>query len=413
MLRSTSRSAGAARASAASTTCCACCGGAWGAGRAAPHSSSRCSRRRRVPLGDVFDRQIRGTDDPELVEELRHRRARAGAPASTRGAGPMARARCGSARRCRATRSPAWFDDSPAQAAGLGPGDEISRSTASGSPGEAELRSLARRCAPATASSSRCSARPADPAAASARCAARDALRDRRPGRRGPAANALSPWLGEPHPVCKVMASVTTTAAAGVTATVNGDECAFPDLGASVCSPPRRAARAAGRLAASDRLAERVVPTRPAPMTCRPRTTGMAGPDQGSPRRARHRRRRRPACRARHERGGGGGDDPHAGLDMTAAAYPHGGVDVTRMGLSAPGPGSPRSIRPPRRRHARRRRQAESRLDPALRCFIVVKAGRGRRHTVGAAAAVDKLTWADRPASRSSTEEQAMSPGPR
>src|SRR5204862_965576 len=77
-----------------------------------------------LALADVFERQVRGTDDPDLVEELRHvgLELRATTDPGQLGDGATAvwlGATIGGG------KVTGVFDDSPAQAAGLSPGDEI------------------------------------------------------------------------------------------------------------------------------------------------------------------------------------------------------------------------------------------------------------------------------------------------
>ncbi|HEX3764642.1 MAG TPA: PDZ domain-containing protein [Kofleriaceae bacterium] len=165
-----------------------------------------------LSLADVFDRQIRGTADPDLVEELRH------VGLELRAAVDPAQLADGG--------SPVWLgatmtggkvtgvhDGSPAHAAGLSPGDEIIALDGFRVTAEAELRSLTGAL------------RPGDRVELAVFRRARlvrltVALGPAPPTRYeiagmadpGPAAARYHVWLGEPHPGAQVMATVTTTA---------------------------------------------------------------------------------------------------------------------------------------------------------------------------------------------------------
>jgi predicted metalloprotease with PDZ domain len=165
-----------------------------------------------LSLADVFDRQIRGTADPELVEELRH-------------VGLELRAISDPAQLADAGR-PVWLgatlsggrvtavhDDSPAQAAGLSPGDEIIALDGFRVTGDADLRTLAGALGPGDRIELAVFRRarllrlpltlgPAPPTRYEI-AGVPDA---------GPAAARYQVWLGEPHPGAQVMATVTTTA---------------------------------------------------------------------------------------------------------------------------------------------------------------------------------------------------------
>ena len=164
-----------------------------------------------LSLGDVFARQIRGTADPELAEELAH------VGLELRGSADPAQTADGAQAvwlgiTTTGTKVTGVFDGSPAQSAGLSPGDELCavdtfRTTNDGElrglvgarkPGE-ELRLAAFRrhrlielpavLAPAPPTRWEI-AGIAEPGAAAARFQA---------------------WLGEPHPGAQVLATVTTT----------------------------------------------------------------------------------------------------------------------------------------------------------------------------------------------------------
>jgi len=165
-----------------------------------------------LSLADVFDRQIRGTADPELADELRHVGLELRATVD-----PAQLADGGSPVWLGATvhggRVAAVHDDSPAQAAGLSPGDEIIALDGFRVTSESELRSLTGALGPgdrvelAVFRRARLVRLPvalgpapptryeiagiADPGAAAAR---------------------YHVWMGEPHPGTQVMATITTTA---------------------------------------------------------------------------------------------------------------------------------------------------------------------------------------------------------
>jgi predicted metalloprotease with PDZ domain len=165
-----------------------------------------------LSLAEVFDGQIRGTGDPELAEELRHvgLELRAGAdPAQLAdGACPVWLGATLSG-----TRVGGVLDDSPAQAAGLSPGDEIIALDGFRVTSEAEVRSLAGAL------------RPGDQIELAVFRRARllrlgVTLGTAPPNRYeilalpdpGAAAARYQAWLGEPHPGGHVLATVTTTA---------------------------------------------------------------------------------------------------------------------------------------------------------------------------------------------------------
>ncbi|MDQ3364836.1 MAG: PDZ domain-containing protein [Myxococcota bacterium] len=95
-----------------------------------------------LALGEVFDRQIRGTQDPELAVELAHvgleLRAIADPGQLADGATAVWLGLTASSNRITGV-----FDGGPAQAAGLSPGDELIALDGFRVTGEAELRSLA------------------------------------------------------------------------------------------------------------------------------------------------------------------------------------------------------------------------------------------------------------------------------
>lgn len=165
-----------------------------------------------LALGDVFDRQIRGTGDPELAEELRH----VGLELRT-SVDPAQLADGTSAVWLGATMSgnkvTGVLDDAPAQAAGVGPGDEIIAVDGFRVTGDAEIRSLVGAMRPgdrvelAVFRRARLLRLPLQLAAPPATRYEIVGLADA-----GPAATRYHAWLGEPHPGAQVLASVTTTA---------------------------------------------------------------------------------------------------------------------------------------------------------------------------------------------------------
>ena len=163
-------------------------------------------------LGEVFDRQIRGTADPELVEELRHVGLELRAATD-----PGQLADAGSAVWLGATLTGLWVtgvvDDGPAQAAGLSPGDEIIALDGFRVTADADIRSLAGALRPGDRIELAVFRR-ARLLHLSLALAAAPATRYEIVGLHdaGAAAARYHAWLGEPHPGTQVMASITTTA---------------------------------------------------------------------------------------------------------------------------------------------------------------------------------------------------------
>jgi len=165
-----------------------------------------------ISLGEVFDRQIRGTGDPELGEELRHvgleLRASADPGQTTDGASAVWLGAT-----VQGIKVTGVFDNSPAASAGVSPGDELIALDGFQATSDGDLRSLAgarkpgdvvrlsvfRRHRLIELALTLAAAPPtkleiagiADPGAAAARYQA---------------------WLGEAHPGALVLATVTTTA---------------------------------------------------------------------------------------------------------------------------------------------------------------------------------------------------------
>ncbi len=165
-----------------------------------------------LSLADVFDRQVRGTADPELHEELRH------VGLDLRGSPDPAQIADGASAvwlgvTTQGTKITGVFDQGPAHAAGLSPADEIIAIDRLRTSSDADLRNLAGarrvgdelvlsvfrrhrlievpvKLAPAPHTRYEI-AGVADPGTAAARYEA---------------------WLGEPHPGAASLATITTTA---------------------------------------------------------------------------------------------------------------------------------------------------------------------------------------------------------
>lgn len=165
-----------------------------------------------LSLAEVFDRQIRGTEDPDLPGELAHvglelRAAADPAQLAEGGAAVWLGATCAGA------RIATVFDGGPAQAAGLSPGDELVALDGFRAATEADLRSLvgARRVGDrAVLTVFRRHRLVEVPIAIGAAPPTRYELASRPDP--GPAAARYQKWLGEAYPAAQVVASVTTTA---------------------------------------------------------------------------------------------------------------------------------------------------------------------------------------------------------
>ena len=165
-----------------------------------------------LALGDVFDRQIRGTEDPDLVDELRH----LGLELRT-SADPAQVADGATAVWLGATvagnRVMGVFDDGPAHAAGVSPGDELVALDGFRATGETDLRSLTGARKPgdevrlAVFRRHRLVELPIVLQAAPPTRYEIVGLAD--PGAAGGRYRA---WLGEAHPGAQVLATITTTA---------------------------------------------------------------------------------------------------------------------------------------------------------------------------------------------------------
>lgn len=104
------------------------------------------------------------------------------------------------------------------------------------------------------------------------------------------------------------------------------------------------------------------------------------------------------------------GGDPHAGVDM-GGSNPHGGGDVTQLGLAAPDPN--RSIDP--RHHIAGTLtagvKARAKVKPGTAVFLTVKRAAADGTPAGPPLAVDKLTWTGNGMAFRLTDEQAMVAG--
>jgi len=164
-----------------------------------------------LALADVFDRQIRGTDDPDLASELAHvgleLRASADPAQVADGANAVWLGATVSG-----TKVTGVFDGGPAHAAGISPGDEIVALDGFRAASEGDLRSLAG------------ARRVGDQVVVHAfrrhRLVELCAVIGQAPPTRyeiagiaepGPAAARYQAWLGEPHPGAQNLATVTTT----------------------------------------------------------------------------------------------------------------------------------------------------------------------------------------------------------
>ena len=165
-----------------------------------------------LALADVFERQIGGTDDPDLVEELRHvgleLRASPDPGQIAEGASAvwLGATLAGS-------KVTGVVDDSPACAAGLSPGDEIIAIDGFRVTGDGDVRNLAGTRRPgddielAVFRRARLLRLPLRLAAAPPARYEIVGVPDP-----GPAAARYQAWLGDPHPGAQVVATVTTTA---------------------------------------------------------------------------------------------------------------------------------------------------------------------------------------------------------
>jgi hypothetical protein len=338
-------------------------------------------------LADVFERQIRGTADPELPEELKH-------------VGLELRTSADPAQVCdgasalwlgatlTGTKVTGVFEGGPAHAAGLSPGDELI----------ALGRSPTRR---RTRGGPRVSSPSPRRAGAHARGGTTDAVRDRGPGgprrggralpgvaRGGPSGRpgacddhdhgtvGMTLLHYVPMRVFLIAALLTSTAACRDKKSQDG-------------LPPAQEWKADGTGA--------MVPMGGAgggvPQPQPPPPPGMAMPNSGNPH--------------------AGANDPHAGLgiDPATAGAQGGGTDVSQLGLPAPDPNRP--IDPSRyvKGVIKIHEKAKARAKAGTPMFIVVKRADASGQPSGTPLAVDKLTYADGAIPFELTEKQAMVAG--
>jgi predicted metalloprotease with PDZ domain len=165
-----------------------------------------------VSLAEVFDRQIRGTGDPELAAELAH------VGLELRAIGDPAQVADGAAAvwlgaTASGIRLTTVFDGGPAQAAGLSPGDELIALDGFRTTSEADLRNLTgarrpgERCVVTLFRRHRLLELPVTLGPAPATRYEIAGVADP-----GAAAARFTAWLGEPHPGAQALATVTTTA---------------------------------------------------------------------------------------------------------------------------------------------------------------------------------------------------------
>jgi len=164
-----------------------------------------------LALEDVFVRQIRGTADPELAEELAH------VGLELRGSADPAQVADGAHAvwlgvTTQGIRVTGVLDGSPAHVAGISPGDELCAIDSFRATTDAELRTLIGARAPGD--EVRVSAfRRHRLIELAAVLAPAPATRWEIAGVAEPSAAAAryQAWIGEPHPGAQVLATVTTT----------------------------------------------------------------------------------------------------------------------------------------------------------------------------------------------------------
>jgi predicted metalloprotease with PDZ domain len=165
-----------------------------------------------LALGEVFDRQIRGTEDPDLANELAHVGLELKASADpAQIADGLAAVWLGVT--TQGTRITGVLDHSPAYAAGLSPGDELVAIDRFRATSDGELRSLlgARKVGDRVTMSLFRRAKLLDvPVTLAAAPATRYEICGL--AEPGPAAARYQAWLGEPHPGAQSLATITTTA---------------------------------------------------------------------------------------------------------------------------------------------------------------------------------------------------------
>ena len=165
-----------------------------------------------LSLGEVFDRQIRGTADPELAEELRHVGLELRTSADPAQVADGAQA-IWLGITVSGTKVTGVMDGSAAQTAGLSPGDEVVALDGFRTTSEADLRNLAGARKPgdevavAVFRRHRLLSLPLVLAAAPPTRFEIAGIADP-----GPSAARYQAWLGEAHPGAVVLATITTTA---------------------------------------------------------------------------------------------------------------------------------------------------------------------------------------------------------
>ena len=165
-----------------------------------------------LALADVFDRQIRGTEDPDLVGELSYLGLELRATADPAQVADGSNAVWFGAT-VQSIKVTTVFDGGPGHAAGLSPGDEIIAVDGFRVSSEGDLRSLAgaRKVADKiTLSVFRRHRLTEVPIVLGPAPATRYEIVGRPDP--GPAANLYQRWLAEPHPGAQSLATVTTTA---------------------------------------------------------------------------------------------------------------------------------------------------------------------------------------------------------
>ncbi len=165
-----------------------------------------------LELGEVFDRQVRGTEDPDLAKELAHvgiELKTSADPAQV--ADGLTAVWLGVT--TQGTRVTGVFDGGPAAAAGISPGDELIAVDRFRASSEGELRTLFGTRKPGTTVTvalfrrhklveAQVTLAPAPPTRYELAAVADP----------GPAAARYQAWLGEVHPGAHSLATITTTA---------------------------------------------------------------------------------------------------------------------------------------------------------------------------------------------------------
>jgi predicted metalloprotease with PDZ domain len=165
-----------------------------------------------LPLEDVFARQIRGTEDPELAGELAH------VGLELRGSADPAQVADGAkavwlGATVAGTRVTGVLDQAPAQAAGISPGDELYANDGFRVTSDGDLRNLLGARKPGEQVSIAAFRRhrliQLAPVLAAAPPTRWEIAAIADPG---PAGARYEAWLGEPPPGAAILATITTTA---------------------------------------------------------------------------------------------------------------------------------------------------------------------------------------------------------